>query len=87
MDTWVDRYENSHKNANQPRLSHLWRSHDCGFNSALSDRCAGSRRFWEIPLSSFTTGWICQVLGHLIEGKPPEFLKTGGFCWSDFAGG
>jgi hypothetical protein len=19
--------------------------------------------------------WICQVLGHIIKGKPPEFLK------------
>jgi uncharacterized membrane protein YGL010W len=33
------------------------------------------RGFWKIPLSLFTAGWICQVLGHFIEGKPPEFLK------------
>jgi hypothetical protein len=27
----------------QPGLSHVWHSHDCGFNSALSGRSAGSR--------------------------------------------
>ena len=33
------------------------------------------RGFWEIPFWLFMAGWICQVLGHVIEGKPPEFLK------------
>jgi uncharacterized membrane protein YGL010W len=33
------------------------------------------RGFRKIPVSLFTAGWICQVLGHFIEGKPPEFLK------------
>src|SRR5260221_5449342 len=27
----------------QPRFSHVWHSDDCSFNSALSDRSAGSR--------------------------------------------
>jgi hypothetical protein len=35
----------------QPRLSHVWHSDDCSFNSAFSDRSAGSR-IWKIPLSS-----------------------------------
>src|SRR5467141_3795301 len=39
------------------------------------------RGFWKIPLSLFTAGWICQVLGHLIEGKPPEFLKDWRFLF------
>src|SRR5258708_35954268 len=29
--------------SDQPRISQVWHSHDCGFNSALSDRSAGSR--------------------------------------------
>ncbi len=43
MDEWVDRYEKSHQKSDQPRPSDVWHSHDCGFNSALSDRSAGSR--------------------------------------------
>jgi hypothetical protein len=60
--------------SDQPRLSHVWHSYDCGFNSALSDRSVGSR-ILENSVVVFTAGWICQVLGHIIEGKLPEFLK------------
>ncbi len=41
MDAWVDRYESSEPD--EPRLSHVWHSDDCSFNSAFSDRSAGSR--------------------------------------------
>jgi uncharacterized membrane protein YGL010W len=32
-------------------------------------------------LSLFAAGWVCQVLGHIIEGKPPEFLKDWRFLF------
>jgi uncharacterized membrane protein YGL010W len=40
--------------------------------------------FWEIPLSLFTAGWICQVLGQIIEGEPPEFLRDWRFLLVGF---
>jgi uncharacterized membrane protein YGL010W len=74
MDAWVDRYEKSHQNPINRVFPTFGILHDRSFNSALSDRSAGSG-FWKIPLSLFTAGWIYQVLGYLIEGKPPEFSK------------
>jgi hypothetical protein len=42
------------------------------------------REFWKVPLSLFTAGWICQVLGHIIEGKSPESLKDWRFLLVGF---
>src|SRR5258707_12681463 len=33
------------------------------------------RGFGKFHCRCFQQVWICQVLGHSIEGKPPEFLK------------
>jgi hypothetical protein len=74
MDAWVDRYEKSHQNPINRVFPTFGILHDRSFNSALSDRSAGSG-FWKIPLSLFRAGLLYQVLGYLIEGNPPEFSK------------
>lgn len=30
---------------------------------------------WWLPISMFAGGWILQVAGHAVEGKPPESFK------------
>jgi hypothetical protein len=86
MDAWVDRYEKSHQNPINRVFPTFGILHDRSFNSALSDRSAGSG-FWKIPLSLFTAGWIYQVLDTSSKVSHPSFQKTGGFCWSDLGGG
>jgi uncharacterized membrane protein YGL010W len=74
MDTWVDRYEKSHQNPIN-RVFHTFGIPMIAVSIPLFLIAPLVRGFWKIPLSLFTAGWICQVLGHIIEGKPPEFLK------------
>ena len=38
-------------------------------------------RFWRIPVTLFTVGWGFQFLGHLFEGKPPEFTRDPRFLF------
>jgi hypothetical protein len=37
MDAWVDRYAKSHQNPINRVFHTVWHSHDCSFNSALSE--------------------------------------------------
>ena len=74
MDAWVDRYEKSHQNPIN-RVFHTFGVPMIAVSIPLFLIAPLVRGFWKIPLSLFTAGWICQVLGHIIEGTPPEFLK------------
>jgi uncharacterized membrane protein YGL010W len=68
MDTWVDRYEKSHRNPIN-RVFHTFGIPMIAVSIPLFLIAPLVRGFRKIPLSLFTAGWICQVLGHLIEGK------------------
>lgn len=42
--------------------------------------------WWGVPAGMFAAGWLLQIVGHLFEGKPPEFLRDWrflliGFSW------
>ena len=74
IDAWVDRYEKSHQNPIN-RVLHTFGIPMIAVSIPLFLIAPLVRGFRKIPLSLFTAGWICQVLGHIIEGKPPEFLK------------
>jgi uncharacterized membrane protein YGL010W len=71
MDAWVDRYEKSHQNPIN-RAFHTFGIPMIAVSILLFPIAPLVRGFWKISLSLFTAGWICQVLGHLIEGKPHE---------------
>src|SRR5260221_13870207 len=74
MDAWVDRYEKSHQNPIN-RVFHTFGIPMIAVSIPLFLIAPLVRGFWKIQLSLFTVGWVCQLLGHIIEGKPPEFLK------------
>ncbi len=74
MDVWVDRYEKSHQNPIN-RVFHTFGIPMIAVSIPLFLIAPLVRGLWKIPLSLFTARWICQVLGHIIEGKPPEFLN------------
>jgi uncharacterized membrane protein YGL010W len=80
VDAWVDRYEKSHQNPIN-RVFHTFGIPMIAVSIPLFLIAPLVRGFWKIPLSLFTAGWICQVLGHIIEGKPPEFLKDWRFLF------
>ncbi len=31
---------------------------------------------WELNLAAFAGGWVCQLVGHRIEGTKPKFLEN-----------
>jgi Protein of unknown function (DUF962) len=74
VDAWVDRYEKVHQDPIN-RVFHTFGIRMIAVSIPLFLIAPLVRGFSKIPLSLFTAGWICQVLGHTIEGKPPEFLK------------
>lgn len=74
VNAWVDRYEKSHQNPAN-RVFHLFGIPMIAVSIPLFLVAPLFRGFWKIPLWLFTAGWVCQVLGHIVEGKPPEFLK------------
>src|SRR5438128_149603 len=39
------------------------------------------RGFWPIPTSLFLVGWIFQFVGHVFEGKAPEFFHDWRFLF------
>jgi uncharacterized membrane protein YGL010W len=74
VDAWVDRYEKSHQNP----INRVFRPFGIpmiAVSIPLFLIAPLVRGFCKIPLSLFTAGWIFQVLGHIIKGKSPEFLK------------
>lgn len=36
---------------------------------------------WMIGLGLFALGWFLQIVGHVFEGKPPEFLRDWRFLF------
>ncbi|MFY9983204.1 MAG: Mpo1-like protein [Chthoniobacterales bacterium] len=74
INAWIDRYETSHRNPVN-RVFHTFGIPMIAVSIPLFLLAPLIRGFWRIPLSLFTLGWICQFLGHIAEGKPPEFLK------------
>ncbi|MFN0032219.1 MAG: Mpo1-like protein [Flavobacteriales bacterium] len=36
---------------------------------------------WPYALGLFVFGWVCQFVGHWVEGQPPEFLKDWRFLF------
>jgi len=74
MDAWVDRYEKSHQKPLN-RVFHTFGIPMIGVSIPLFLIAPLVRGFGKFHCRCFRQVWICQVLGHSIEGKPPEFLK------------
>src|SRR5260221_8810402 len=68
----------------QPPLSHVWHSHDCGFNSALSDRSVGSRIFGRFRCRCLRQGGFAKCLDTSSKVSLPNSSKTGGFFFVGF---
>ena len=75
-ESWIAEYSESH----QHPLNRL--THTFGIPIILlSLPLLVAGIFWRTALwvgvALFVVGWTLQLIGHAIEGKPPEFLKPG----------
>lgn len=77
----LDRYADSHRNPVN-RLCHV-----IGIPlimlSLVVSVIALTFAPWLLPwaISGFVVGWVLQIAGHVVEGKPPEFLEDWRFLF------
>jgi uncharacterized membrane protein YGL010W len=81
-EQWVEQYATSH----QHPVNRLF--HTFGIPTILVSIAvfvAGfffhPHRLWWIALALFVIGWILQFVGHVFEGKPPEFFHDWRFLF------
>ncbi len=71
---WIEEYEQSHQNALNRAC------HAVGIPMIVVALVCALPAFyapalWRIAIVLFALGWCLQFLGHLFEGKPPEFFR------------
>lgn len=72
-EQWIARYERSH----QHPVNRV--CHTCGIPAILISLALffGGfflHRLWILAVALFVLGWVFQFVGHIFEGKPPEFF-------------
>lgn len=77
---WVDQYQQSHEN----KINRL--CHFVGIPMIILSILMFLIGFfapdiWITAISLFILGWGLQFLGHVFEGKPPEFLQDWRFLF------
>jgi uncharacterized membrane protein YGL010W len=79
-DEWIAQYGRSHQ---QPfnRLCHTLGIPLIALSLPLLLASVWIDGLWMIALGMFLVGWAFQFLGHVVEGKPPEFLHDWRFLF------
>lgn len=72
-DDWIARYSASHAHPIN-RACHTVGIPLIALSLVLLPVTAWAPGFWRIPVALFVVGWILQLVGHVVEGKPPEFV-------------
>lgn len=83
IESWIEEYEGGHQHPVN-RGFHLVGIPLIAFSLPLFLVAVFVPRFWRIPAAMFLLGWICQLAGHALEGRPPEFLKNWRFLFVGF---
>jgi uncharacterized membrane protein YGL010W len=73
-DSWIAEYAESHQHPLN-RLTHTFGIPMIMASLVLAVLGVVWHGLWWVALELFVGGWALQLLGHAIEGKPPEFLK------------
>ena len=79
-EDWIAQYAQSHQNATN-RICHT-----VGIPMIVVAIALGIVSFfvpglWPWALALFVLGWVLQFLGHIVEGKPPEFFSDWRFLF------
>lgn len=73
-EDWIEEYSQSHQNR-WNRLTHTFGIPMIVLSLVLLGLAPFVAGLWPWALALFVLGWALQFLGHLIEGKPPEFFR------------
>lgn len=79
-DQWIAQYASSHQHPVN-RVCHTVGIPLIVLSLPLFLVALAAPRFWLVPAGLFVVGWIFQFVGHLVEGKPPEFLHDWRFLF------
>ena len=79
-DVWIAEYARSHQNRFN-RLCHTVGIPLIVISIPLLLLSIWVEGLWKTGLGLFLVGWGFQVLGHAVEGKPPEFFHDWRFLF------
>ena len=77
---WIQQYAVSHEHPVN-RLCHLVGIPLIAISLPLFAAVPFIAGFWQVPTAMFVFGWILQIVGHVVEGKPPEFMHDWRFLF------
>ena len=80
MQQWLVQYDESHRHPVN-RLCHTFGIPMIAVSLPLFVVAIFVQGIWPVPVALFLIGWILQFVGHLVEGKPPEFLHDWRFLF------
>jgi uncharacterized membrane protein YGL010W len=73
-DEWVARYSQSHQHPLN-KACHFIGIPMIVLSLVLAPAVLLWHGLWPVALALFIAGWALQFIGHLAEGKPPEFFR------------
>jgi uncharacterized membrane protein YGL010W len=73
-DDWIARYETGHRNPIN-RICHTIGIPMIVASLAIAAFSLGFTFLWPVAAVLFVGGWALQFLGHLFEGRRPEFFS------------
>jgi uncharacterized membrane protein YGL010W len=73
-DDWVARYGQSHQHPVN-NACHMVGIPMIVVSLLLAPAVFFWHGLWPVALGLFVAGWALQFIGHVAEGKPPEFLR------------
>jgi len=79
-DDWIREYGESHEHPVN-RACHTLGIPLIVVSLPLFAATAFWRALWPVPAAMFVVGWVFQLVGHVFERKPPEFLKDWRFLF------
>lgn len=74
MRQWLVQYCESHQHPVN-RLCHTFGIPMIAVSLPLFVVTIFAHGIWPVPVALFVIGWTFQFVGHLVEGKPPEFFQ------------
>ncbi len=73
-DEWIEEYEQSHQNIVN-RACHALGIPMIVVALVLAGPACFAPALWRAAVPLFILGWLLQFIGHVFEGKPPEFFR------------
>ncbi len=80
MQQWLVQYDESHQHPVN-RVCHTLGIPMIAVSLPLFVVTIFVHGIWPVPVALFVIGWTFQFVGHLVEGKPPEFFHDWRFLF------